>query len=135
MSTPQKLLIALLVITLAAAAWLFVPRGEAFCFDFLRDMYYGENKTLENPVNTGIMGQGGITYFPIETQALHKALKKEGYYIDPVEETGGGIYLTSFFGPSTNVATKEFQKKYGLEETGIVDNPTADKLTSLYGCP
>ncbi|HEY9480861.1 MAG TPA: peptidoglycan-binding domain-containing protein [Candidatus Paceibacterota bacterium] len=131
-----RALIGIVAIALVAVlAWIYVPRPTHFCFDFLHDMYFGESKTLAHPVNTGVVGNRGIQYFPVETKALQTALKNEGYYIDPSEETGGGVYLTAYFGPSTQVALKAFQRKAGLTDTGIVDNETADALTARYGCP
>jgi peptidoglycan hydrolase-like protein with peptidoglycan-binding domain len=128
-------IVVIAIAIVAAALWRFVPRTPSFCFDFLRDMYYGENKTLAHPVNTGIQGNNGIMYFPIETTALQTALEKEGFSIDPSEKTGGGVYLTAYFGPSTQTALKAFQRKAGLDDSGVVDDQTADALSARYGCP
>lgn len=104
-----------------------------FCFNFKHDTQFGDRK-VEKPSNTGIQGLNGMFYYLPEVPALQTALKKEGFYVDDYEATGGNVYLGAFFGPSTQVAVKGFQKKYDMKETGEVDNSMIDKLVSLYGC-
>jgi peptidoglycan hydrolase-like protein with peptidoglycan-binding domain len=113
---------------------MVIPKKATFCFNFVHDTQFGD-RTVEHPSNLGIMGPHNIVYYVPETQSLQTALAKEGFEIDPYETTGGENYLTAFFGPSTQGAVKGFQKKYGIKETGEVDNDTIDKLASLYSCP
>ena len=67
-------------------------------------------------------------------------LIKEDFYIDPLEETGGGIYMTSFFGPSTKSALRDFKQKYKLplpnlpNNLVLIDTETTKQLNILYGC-
>lgn len=65
--------------------------------------------------------------------------------IDPIDEiTGVQSRLNNLgfncgkadgvFGAKTEVALKEFQKKYSLPESGRADQATRNKLVGLYGC-
>jgi len=40
--------------------------------------------------------------------------------------------ISGYFDKATEDALKEFQRKYGLPQTGIVDRPTMEKLNELY---
>lgn len=48
-----------------------------------------------------------------------------GYDVGPID----GI-----LGPRTKAALQQFQKDYGLPETGILDNATRAKLVEVHGC-
>ena len=126
--------LAFVVVAAAVVVWRTMPHSPAFCFDFSHDMQFGDRK-VDHPVNMGFGGPGGIMYYIPEVPALQAALKKQGFYIDPFENTGGNIYAAAFFGPSTKSAVLSFQKKYGLPQTGQVTNDTIDKLSALYKCP
>ncbi|MBX4209196.1 peptidoglycan-binding protein [Candidatus Parcubacteria bacterium] len=128
--------VALVVIAAGVVVWRVSPHAfaPAFCYDFVHDTQFGDRK-VSNPVNSGFGGPGGIFYFVPQVPMLQKALQKQGFYIDPYESTGGKVYAAPFFGPSTRSAVMSFQKKYGLPETGEVNNSTIDKLASLYACP
>jgi peptidoglycan hydrolase-like protein with peptidoglycan-binding domain len=41
--------------------------------------------------------------------------------------------VTGFYGPATTRAVKRFQKKYGIEETGLAGIQTRTKLNQVYG--
>lgn len=129
----RTVLVSGAVIIAAGSLWHYVERNQ-FCFDFVHNTQFGDNATLENPSNQAFIGPRGVAYYIPETPALQKALEKEGFYIDEFEMTGGGVYLDSFFGPSTKTAVIEFQKRYSIEPTGIVDNDTIDALREIYGC-
>ena len=132
-----KLFIGSAIILLALIGggfWYFTHRLEPFCFDFVHDTQFGDRE-VKKPSNVGFGGPGGMFYYIPEVPALHTALTREGFYVDPYELTGGKVYIAAFFGPTTQVAVKGFQKKYNLSETGTVENETIDKLRSLYGCP
>ncbi|HEU0080833.1 MAG TPA: peptidoglycan-binding domain-containing protein [Candidatus Paceibacterota bacterium] len=134
-SLSKTVLIVALIVIVGAALWFSIPRSTApaFCFDFVRDMQFGD-RVVAKPVNQGTVVKG-VTYYYPETPALQTALQKQGFYVDPYESTGGHVYAGSFFGPSTRAAVMSFQKKYGLAQTGEVNNDTLDKLASLYSCP
>lgn len=123
----------LVVLIIGTIAWFGAHRSPAFCFNFVHDTQFGD-KAMEKSSNEGIVGPRGNIYYIPEVPALQTALKKEGFYIDPLEASGGKVYMAAFFGPSTKTAVSGFQKKYGIEETGEVDNATIDKLRELYGC-
>ncbi|MDE1874645.1 MAG: peptidoglycan-binding protein, partial [Patescibacteria group bacterium] len=131
----NTIIVALVVIIAGAAAWYARPRSEQpkFCFDFAENMQFGDH-TVVHPINQGTSVHG-VTYYIPEVPALQTALKDQGFYIDPYETTGGKVYAGSILGPTTHSAVFAFQKKYGLKQTGIVDNPTLDKLAALYTCP
>jgi hypothetical protein len=116
------------------AVWTLSPKQTPFCFNFVRDMQFGD-RTVKNPVNQGIQGVRGMMYFPVEMTALHTVLNKEGYSVDPLEATGGKMYMGAFYGPTTQGAIREFQKKNSIKETGVVDNDTIDLLAKKYSCP
>jgi murein L,D-transpeptidase YcbB/YkuD len=131
----KAVIISIIALLAVASALLYIkPHETGFCFTFAHDTQFGDRK-VENPSNQGIVGKNGVEYYPIEVQALQKALKNDGLYIDSYEETGGKVYLTSFFGPTTQAALKDFQKKHGLPSTGEVDNDTIDALNTIYACP
>lgn len=46
-----------------------------------------------------------------------------------------GLDVDNDYGPKTTAAVLAFQKKYGLEQDGIVGNMTLNKLKSLYNTP
>ncbi len=123
---------AIIVITVTLI--IVTPREPAFCFNFVHDTQFGD-RIVKNPSNGSVIGPRGIEYFVPEVPALQTALKKEGFYIDEYEATGGGVYFTSFFGPSTKNAVISFQKKYGIKPTGEVDNDTIDALKVRFECP
>lgn len=127
------ILVALIVVT-SAAFLFFKPHTSGFCFTFTYSTQFGDKKDLKDPSNEGILGPGGVAYYPIEVKALQTALKNEGLYIDPNEETGGGVYLTTYFGPSTQAAVRAFQNRYDLAETGDVNDVTVDALNRRYAC-
>ncbi len=131
----RNVAIAALVVAIGGALWFSLPRSAAqpFCFSFAHDMQFGD-RIVAKPINIGTIVKG-VTYYYPETPALQTALKKQGFYIDPYESTGGKVYAGSFFGPSTRAAVMGFQKKYGIEQTGEVGDATIDKLASLYSCP
>ena len=135
MSQAQKIVVGIVsILVIVSASFLyFKPKNPSFCFTFAYNMQFGD-RIVTNPVNEGLLGPGGMVYFPVEIKALQTALKYSLFYIDPYEETGGGVYLGGFFGPSTQTALKEFQKRYGLEPSGEVRDGTVDKLNELYGC-
>jgi hypothetical protein len=132
----KKIIITLiaLIIIAGGAVWYVKTRPAPFCFNFVHDTQFGERK-VAHPSNQGIGTPGGMMYYLPEVPALQTALTREGFYVDPYEATGGKVYYGPFFGPTTQVAVKAFQKKYGIAETGTVENGTIDKLRSLYGCP
>ncbi len=82
----------------------------------LEPFYYTFTKTLKR-------GSGGI-----EVINLQRALM-----IDSTEHPRGNI--SGVFDKATEDALKEFQKRYDLEPTGIVDAPTREKLNELYSTP
>jgi hypothetical protein len=129
----RTMLVALAVIAVAGGAYYYI-RENSFCFDFTHNTQFGDKTDLKEPSNEGFMGPGGNVYYVPETSALQTALLKEGFYIDEFETTGGGVYLTSFFGPSTKAAVTAFQEKYDLAPIGEVNNNTIDKLRELHGC-
>ncbi len=134
-SNTKRIIISLVVITMIGLGlWYALPHESSFCFTFKHDTQFGDKK-MATSSNEGYFGPRGNSYYIPEVPALQTALKKEGFYIDETEATGGGVYLTSFFGPSTQTAVRDFQKKYGMPITGEVDNAMIDKLTALYGCP
>lgn len=110
--------------------YAFVNRTPAFCFNFTTDMKFGDREGQTSPFMFK-----GVPYFPYEVGGLQKALQEEGNYIDPLELDGGGIYPTAFFGASTQVGVREFQKRYGFEQDGLVDEEELLKLKELYTCP
>lgn len=135
MSPNQKIVVGVIsiLVIVSAGVLYFKPKNPSFCFSFAYNMQFGD-RVVENPVNQGFLGPGGVVYYPAEIKALQTALKYSGFYIDPYEETGGGVYMGGFFGPSTQTALKEFQKKNGLEPSGEVRDGTVDRLNELYGC-
>ncbi len=128
------LILAGVLIIGSVAAWYTSHSRGYFCFTFAYNTVFGD-RTIENPSNSGFMAPNGMMYYLPEVPALQTALEREGFYIDPLEKTGGKIYYGPFYGPSTGVALREFQKKHNLGLTGIVENSTIDKLNELYGCP
>lgn len=132
----QKALIILvaLIIVVSAVFLFFKPKTSGFCFTFTYRTQFGDKKDFTNPSNEGILGPGGVSYYPVEVKALQAALKNEGFYIDPSEETGGGVYLTAYFGPSTQAAVRALQNKYDIAETGEVNDVTIDVLNQRYAC-
>lgn len=134
--TVKIALIAILVIAIGAAIRFSFSRTNRseFCFDFVHDTQFGDKKSLTKPTNIARVVSGHSYYLP-QVPALQQALRKQGFYIDPYEATGGEVYAAAFFGPSTRAAVIAFQKKYGIAESGEVTNETIDKLDSLYSCP
>ncbi len=134
----KTLIIAAAVIVIAAIAggifWYQKDSQGPFCFTFAHDTVFGDRE-IANPSNVGYRAPNGMTYYIPEVPGLQTALARDGFYIDPLESTGGKIYYAAFYGPSTGAALKEFQKKHKLGLTGIVENSTIDKLNELYGCP
>ncbi len=59
-----------------------------------------------------------------EVMELQKALVREGVYNGP---------LTGYFGSLTETGVKAFQKKYGIDQAGVVGPATREKLNSLSG--
>ena len=129
------LIIAIVDVAIAAAICYVISHSSApkFCFDFSHNMQFGDRK-VDHPVNVGSIAGGNIFYIP-EVPALQEALKRQGFYIDPFETTGGKVYAAAFFGPSTRSAVMAFQKKYSLPQTGQVTDDTIDKLSQFYKCP
>jgi hypothetical protein len=125
----------IILIIVSGVLWFILPHEPKFCFTFAPNTQFGEKKDFTDYPNNGFDGPRGMTYFLPETNALQTALKKEGFYIDELEETGGGVYLAAFYGPTTQTAVRDFQKKYGLEQTGIVGNDMLEKLNEKYACP
>jgi len=129
--------VLVLVLALAIGSAVYYSFGRTnrseFCFNFLHDTQFGD-RAVAKPSNIG-WRVGTITYYLPEVPALQTALEKQGLYIDPYEKTGGKIYAAAFFGPSTHAAVMDFQKKHGLDQSGVVDNKTIDALNSLYSCP
>ena len=82
----------------------------------LEPFSYNFTKTLK-------LGSQGI-----EVTNLQRALM-----IDSTEHPKGNI--SGSFDKATEKALKEFQKKYDLEPTGIVDGPTREKLNELFSKP
>ncbi len=132
----QKTLIIFvsIVVILTASLLYFKPFTSGFCFTFTYNTQFGDKKDFKNASNEGIVGPGGVTYYPIEVKALQTALKNEGLYIDPNEETGGNVYLTAYYGPSTQTAVRNFQEKSDIAITGEVNNNTIDALNKKYAC-
>ncbi|MBI5134400.1 MAG: peptidoglycan-binding protein [Candidatus Taylorbacteria bacterium] len=122
------------IVAIAIAAGLYIVRQNSFCFDFAYDTQFGDKKDFAKASNEAFMGPGGSLYYIPENPALQKALEKEGFFIDELEKTGGNVYLTSFFGPTTQTAVKAFQERYDLAPTGEVDNNMIDVLRERYGC-
>jgi Putative peptidoglycan binding domain len=118
------------LLILIGVFYYWTHRLPSFCFNFTPGMHFGDREGQVSP-NTF----KGIPYFVYEVGGLHKALQKEGSYIDPLELDGGHIYLGAFFGPSTQVAVREFQKNHGLEIDGFVNEKTLAKLNEIYHCP
>ncbi|MFT9497421.1 peptidoglycan-binding domain-containing protein [Anaerosolibacter sp.] len=58
-----------------------------------------------------------------EVKLIQKALKKEGSFLNDE--------FTSYFGPITEEAVKDFQKKYGLTPDGVIGRGSIDKMVSL----
>lgn len=135
-TTNQKTLIILVafIVIVSATLLYFKPFETGFCFTFTYDTQFGDKKDFKNASNTGVTGPGGVEYYPIEVKALQTALKNEGLYIDPSEETGGGVYLAAYFGPSTQTAVRNFQEKSDIAITGEVNNNTIDALNKIYAC-
>ncbi len=123
-------LVAFVLVLISAGVYFFLNRTPAFCFDFTSDMKFGDREGQTSPFMLK-----GVPYFPYEVSGLQKALQEEGNYIDPLELDGGGIYPSAFFGASTQVGVREFQKKYGFEQDGLVDEEELLKLKELYSCP
>lgn len=133
--TSFRLYLVVIVLLLVAGAsihYAFRSR-DSFCFNFVHDMQFGD-RAVAKPFNQGVP-LGGTTYYLPEVPALQSALAKQGFYVDPYESTGGGVYAAAFFGPSTKSAVAAFQKKAGLSQTGEVNNDTLDRLSALYSCP
>lgn len=130
------IIVAIIAIALIAGAVFWYKQRDLapFCFDFAHDTVFGDRE-LDNPSNVGYRAPNGMMYYLPEVPALQTALSREGFYIDPLESTGGRIYYGPFYGPTTATALKSFQKKYKLGLTGIVENSTIDKLNELYACP
>jgi hypothetical protein len=124
----------IVLVIILAGAWLVAPKSPKYCFDFVHDTQFGDRE-VKKPSNSGFMGNRGIMYYINEVKALQTVLEKEGFYIDPLEKTGGEIYMGPFWGPSTRGAVISYQKKYGLEATAVVDNETIDALALKYSCP
>jgi hypothetical protein len=128
------ILAAIICALILTAGIYYSIKANSFCYTFAHNTRFGDNREIENPAQQATVVRKGIEYFPLDVPALQKILTKEGFTIDEFELTGGGVYFTSFYGPSTQAAVREFQKKYNLEETMWVDNGTIDKLNELYGC-
>ncbi|HVT75135.1 MAG TPA: peptidoglycan-binding domain-containing protein [Candidatus Paceibacterota bacterium] len=135
--TLRNSVIVAAVIIVAIAVWYFALRTTEtpFCFDFVHDTQFGD-RVVAKASNVGHIAPSGATiYYIPEVPALQTALEREGFYIDAFEKTGGGVYVTSFFGPTTRTAVMAFQKKHGLSETGQVTNDVIDVLSARYACP
>lgn len=130
------IIIALVIVALVAGGifWYRSHSQAPFCFTFAHNTVFGD-RTLANASNQGFQAPNGMMYYLPEVPALQTALTRDGFYIDPLESTGGKIYYAAFYGPTTQTALKEFQKKHKLGLTGIVENSTIDKLNELYSCP
>lgn len=123
------------IVVIAGGISLYQKKDSTpFCFTFLHNTVFGDRE-IANPANIGYQAPNGMSYYIPEVPALQTVLSREGFYIDPLESTGGQIYYAAFYGPTTATALKEFQKKHELGLTGIVENSTIDKLNELYGCP
>jgi hypothetical protein len=135
-SKKSIVIVAIVILALIAGGtfWYRKHSVAPFCFNFKHDTQFGDRKVAK-PSNIGVQAPNGMFYYLPEVPALQTALSREGFYIDTYEATGGKVYYAAFFGPSTQVAVREFQKKYGMAQTGEVDNTMIDKLASLYGCP
>ena len=133
------IVVVIALIVLCMAIWFTVPHSSTkpFCFDFSRNMQFGDNRPIANPVNQGFVGPGGHIYYLPEVPALQAALKKQGFFIDPDESPNNGIYAGAYFGPTTETAVESFKSKYKLpqEHMGWVTDSMLDKLSALYRCP
>lgn len=94
----------LLVVPLANYAFA----GD-FCYNWQTNLYYG------------LRGDNDVMF-------LQTALKKEGVF--PFLED----YITGNFFNLTLNSVKEFQKKYGIENTGFVGPLTRGQLNKIYNC-
>lgn len=63
--------------------------------------------------------------------SLQAALTMEGVY-PPADNTKNDCPLSGVYGNCTFLAVKDFQKKYGFENTGFVGKKTLEKLNLLY---
>lgn len=102
-------------------AWEFIKQCP--CYDVRTEM---KNLKIE-----AVVRPTGITYklhkpliFDSKVAVIQEALKKAGIKTPQ----GRAITVDKYFGSETDLAVKAFQKKVGLEETGIVDQATQDKL-------
>ncbi len=68
-----------------------------------------------------------------EVDDLWTALSKEGYGAT-VSMDHIGMGMPDTFGNNTLSTLKQFQKKYGIAQTGTVGSKTRAKLNALYGC-
>ncbi len=74
----KNILIAIVIVAVLVSGYnIYRAKNPAFCFDFVRDIQYGDRK-VEKPINLGIEMPGGIVYYA-EVTPLQTALKKEGY--------------------------------------------------------
>lgn len=120
------------IAVLILATFFLKNRQGSFCFNFVHDTQFGD-RIVEKPSNKGFL-MGNVSYYVPEISMLQTALERKGFSIDEYEKTGGKVYPAAFFGPSTKSAVIGFQKKYGLAETGEVNNDTIDKLNSMFAC-
>lgn len=80
-----------------------------FCYNWQTNLYYG------------LRGNNDVMF-------LQTALKKEGVFHFPED------YITGNFFNLTLNSVKEFQKKYGIINTGFVGPLTRGQLNKIYNC-
>ena len=130
------LVVVVVLALVGLGTWYTLPHSSApkFCYTFTHNMQFGD-RTVANPFNIGYIAPDKNVYYLPEVPNLQTALVKQGFYVDPFEQTGGKVYAAAFYGPTTRAAVMSFQKKYALPQTGQVTNDTIDKLAALYACP
>jgi hypothetical protein len=77
------------------------------------------------PMNFKFAKSSGESYDGLSIISLQKCLRQEGLF--PIN-----ISFVENYGKITRGAVLEFQKRYGLSQTGILNDETKAKLTTLY---
>ena len=65
----------------------------------------------------------GFGSYGKSVETVQKFLKEEGSFTAP--------FATGYFGTKTKEAVTNFQSKYGIPSTGMIDKPTLEKIQQL----